>query len=94
MEMLIIYDNEGYILSVQGGIPMPRTPVGVPFIITEVPNDKSLRGIGDIGVNVSVTPHEVILEDIPKSETELLKDELQETKLALAELAEALLGGE
>ena len=36
-----------------------------------------------IGVDVSVTPHQVILEDIPKTEVELLKEQLLATQQAV-----------
>ncbi len=32
MKALIIYDNEGYIISQRSGQPLPREPIGVPFL--------------------------------------------------------------
>ncbi len=89
MKTLIIYDNDGYIISnITGNY---RAPSGVPYIEITIPEGK--RIVSGIGVNVNTEPHQAILEDIPLSETELLRDELQTTRLALAELAEAVLGG-
>lgn len=84
MKTLIIYDDEGYIIQhITGSY---RVPVGVPYLETEIPENKMLKF--GIGVDVSVEPHEPIFEDIPKSEVELLKDENTTLKLAVAELAE------
>lgn len=106
MKTLIVYDNEGYLISQQQGQPSPREPIGVPFMLVEIPDNKRLTG-----VDVSVTPHVPIFEDNPLTETELLKEENMslklavaelvemqetaklETQMALAELAESLLGG-
>lgn len=86
----IIYDETGYIISVRQGEPAPRNPVGVPFLVVEIPQGKQIKkDENGIGVDVSVTPPQVILEDIQKSETELLKEENTSLKLAVAELAEA-----
>lgn len=73
MQTLIIYDDEGYVLSIRDGQPTPREPIGVPFLWTEIPEGKRNKGVGSIGVDVSVTPHQVILEDIPPTEIGILK---------------------
>lgn len=83
MSTLIIYDNTGYILSIRQGEPSPREPIGVPFLWVDIPEGKQLKITDGIGVDVSVTPHQVILEDIPKSEVELLKEQLQATQEAV-----------
>ncbi|MFD2869899.1 hypothetical protein ACFSY7_15505 [Kurthia populi] len=93
MSTLIIHDNEGYIISTRNGEPAPREPIGVPFIWVDIPEGKQLKITDGIGVDVSVTPHQVILEDIPPSEMELLKTENQQIKQSMAELAELILGG-
>lgn len=90
---LVIYDNEGYIISARAGEPTPREPIGVPFIWIDIPVGKQIKYIDGIGVDVSKAPHEVILEDIPPSEMELLKTENQQIKQSMAELAELILGG-
>lgn len=73
MNTLIIYDSTGYILDVKsGGI---REPIGVPFIWVEIPVGKRLKTTIDglALIDVTVTPNVAILEDIPKTETELLQ---------------------
>ena len=93
MRTQIIYDNQGYILSIRQGEPEPREPIGVPFLWVEIPTGKQIKITDGIGVDVSVTPHQAILEDIPPSETEILKQDLTDTQIALAELTEIILGG-
>lgn len=91
MKTLIIYDSQGYVLSnITGSY---RVPTGVPFLEVEIPQGKQIKYNDGIGVDVSVTPHQVILEDIPPSEMELLKTENQQIKQSMAELAELILGG-
>lgn len=91
MKTLIIYDSQGCIISnITGSY---RVPTGVPFLEVEIPQGKQIKYTNGIGVDVSVTPHEVILEDIPPSEMELLKTENQQIKQSMAELAELILGG-
>lgn len=93
MKTLIIYDNDGYILSTRSGQPAPREPFGVPFLWVEIPEGKQLKIIDGIGVDVSVTPHQVVLEDIPPSEIDLLKEENIVMKQSMAEIVELFLGG-
>lgn len=91
MKTLIIYDSKGYIISSITG--SYRVPTGVPFLELEIPEGKQIKYTDGIDVDVSVTPHQVILEDIPPSEMELLKTENQQIKQSMAELAELILGG-
>lgn len=87
MKTLIIYDNEGYILDIRSGEPAPREPIGVPFLWVDIPQGKQLKITDGFGVDVSVTPHQVVLEDIPPTEIEQLKQ-------TVADLTEiVLLGG-
>ena len=87
MKTLIIYDNEGYIISTRQGQPNPRKPVGVPYLEVEIPQGKQIKITDGIGVDTSVTPHEAILEDIPPTE-------IEELKKVVADLTEVvLLGG-
>lgn len=91
MKTLIIYDSQGYIItSITGSY---RVPAGVPFLEVEIPEGKQIKYTNGIGVDVTKTPHQVILEDIPPSEMELLKTENQQIKQSMAELAELILGG-
>ena len=88
MKSLVIHDNEGYIIDVRNTDPAPREPVGVPFLWVDIPEGKQIKITDGIGVDVSVTPPQAILEDIPPSETDLLKEEKLTLKLGIAELAE------
>lgn len=82
----IIYDNEGTILSIRDGFPKPKNPVGVPFLEVEIPSGKQIKIVDGIGVDVTVTPHQVILENIPPSETEVLKQQMATQEQAIADL--------
>lgn len=82
MEYLVIYDESGKVVFSKNGA---STDV-LSTANIEVPEGKILVGIDTINGYA-------ILEDIPKSENELLREDLENTRLALAELAEALLGG-
>lgn len=84
MKTLIIYDDNGYVLSnITGSY---RVPTGVPFLEVEIPVGKRIASIDGIGVDVSVTPHQAILEDIPPSEIDQLKQ-------TVADLTEIVLNG-
>lgn len=84
MKTLIIYDSQGYILSnITGNY---RVPLGVPFLETDIPEGKRIKITDGIGVDVTVTPHQVILEDIPPSETEVLKQQMAMQEQAIADL--------
>lgn len=95
MKTLIIYDSQGYIISSITG--SYRVPSGVPFLEVEVPEGKQIKYTDGIGVDVSVTPHEVILEDIPPSEIGVLKKENEELKVSQLEqdtlIMKLMLGG-
>ncbi|MCS5499796.1 hypothetical protein NY607_01595 [Lysinibacillus sp. A4] len=93
MKTLIIYDEQGYILSKISGQPIPREPVGVPFLWMDIPEDKQIKTTDGIGVDISVTPHRVILEDIPLSEIEQLRMAQSATDSTVLELMETILLG-
>ena len=83
MDTLIIYDSTGYILDIKsGGI---REPVGVPFLWVEIPTGKRLKTTinGLALINISATPNVAILEDIPKTEMEIMKDTQSQVVLSL-----------
>lgn len=81
---LIIYDANGYIITnIKGSY---RLPTGVPFLEVEIPEGKQIKYTNGIGVDVSVTPHQVILEDVPPSETEVLKQQMAMQEQAIADL--------
>ena len=81
---LIIYDTTGYIISSVTGFY--HVPTGIPYIEIEIPKGKRIATTNGIGVDVSVTPHQVILEDIPPTEIEELKKKSELQEQALAEL--------
>ncbi|MED1419010.1 hypothetical protein [Bacillus smithii] len=83
MKTLIIYDNEGYILSMRSGEPAPREPVGVPFLWVDIPDGKRIKITDGIGVDTSVTPHQAILEDIPPSEVDVLSQQVADLQYQL-----------
>lgn len=86
MNTLIIYDNTGHIfMTISGSYTMPQG--GIQYLETIIPTGKLITG-----VNTSVTPNIPIYEDIPLTETELLKQRIEEQETALIELAD-LLGG-
>lgn len=80
----IIYDETGYILSIRQGEPAPRNPIGVPFLNFEIPSGKKIKITDGIGVDVSSTPHQVILGDIPPSEVDKLRTDLDDAILELS----------
>jgi hypothetical protein len=85
MNTLIIYDNTGYVISqMAGSIREPQG--GVLFLWAEIPDGKQLKLTDGIGIDVSVTPHQAILEDVPKTEIELLKGQQQELSDTIAVL--------
>lgn len=86
MKTLIIYDDEGYILSNSQSSQGEREPVGVPFIHSIIPEGKQVSYNNGIGVDVSVTPHKLILEDIPLTETEQLKKQVATNLIATRKL--------
>lgn len=86
MKTLIIYDNEGYIISTRQGQPIPRVPVGVPYLEVEIPDGKQIKYTDGIGVDVSVEPHEVILEDIPPTEIDKIRADMNESVMELTML--------
>lgn len=86
MKTLIIFDNTGYILLTQSGTY--RVPEGgIQFLEVEVPEDKR-------PISVDTETNTPIYEDIPKSETEILKDDIEQLKKDLADLTfEVAVGG-
>lgn len=82
MSTIIVYDNEGTIYSVTKG--NVKTPVGIPFLQTEIPEDK-------IPISVNVETLEVDYIDKPNKK---LEQEIARLENILADLTEiVLLGG-
>lgn len=70
MKTLIFYDNTGYIyMQITGSYRVPEG--GIQFLETEIPEGKILKGI-----DISVTPHQPIFEDIPLSDIDSLKQQI------------------
>lgn len=93
MDFLVIYDETGYIISVTGTTMEPRKLVGVPSLLVEIPLGKQIKITNGIGVDVSITPHQVILEDVPPTEVDTLKQQVTELQDALVEIADMVAGG-
>lgn len=72
MKTLVIYDNEGYIISMRSGSPEPRKPIGVPYLYVEIPKGKRV-----VSVDTSLKTHKMVLEDIEKTELELIKEDIE-----------------
>jgi hypothetical protein len=86
MKTLVIYDNKGTIfLQRTGTYDIPQG--GVQYLEIEIPSTKIVTSI-----NTSVTPKVPVYEDIPLTETELLKKRIEEQEQAIVELA-SMLGG-
>jgi len=64
----------GYILQQITG--SYHIPIGVPFLEIEIPEGKQIKLTDGIGVDVSVTPNQAILEDIPPTQVESLESQV------------------
>jgi hypothetical protein len=84
MNTLIIYDNTGYVISQMSGAV--REPIGIPFLWVDIPQGKQMKIADGIGVDVTVTPHKVILEDIPPTEVQILKQQVNDLNIAMANI--------
>jgi hypothetical protein len=87
MNTLIIYDNNGQIFSqITGAYLVPNG--GIQYLEIEVPQGKSVSS-----VDTTVAPHKVILEDIPPTESELLKNKVTQLEAENANINYALMMG-
>lgn len=82
MNTLIIYDGTGYVIYQASG--NVREPIGVPFMWVEIPEGKHI-----VSVDVSGETHVPVFEDLPKSEVQLLQEQVNDLNMAMA----ALMGG-
>lgn len=82
MKTLIIYDESGYVIQALKGDY--RTPVGIPYLEVEIPEGKYLQS--GIGVDLSTTPHQAIIIDAPKTETQLITERLEATEQMLLQM--------
>jgi len=79
MRTLIVYDTTGYIIyQASGDI---REPMGIPFLWVDIPEGKRIAG-----VDLKATPNVAILEDIPKTELQLQKEQIDSLTIAIAEI--------
>lgn len=78
--MLVVYDKKGTVYFAGTGFPEPE---GIPFLNVEIPEGKRFAGI-----DVNVEPNQPIFEDIPKSELEILREEVEELKAQNAAIIE------
>ena len=85
MRYLIIYDNAGHIFSQMAGDV--REPVGIPFLWIEIPAGKRI-----VGIDTSGEKHEPVFEDLPKSEIDILKEQVTIQEQAILELS-MMIGG-
>lgn len=86
MKTLIIYDNTGYIyLNMSGDYRLPEGGVQFLEVDSDIHENKIIK-------SVNVDTKELVLENIPLSETEILKQKVAEQEAAIIELA-ALVGG-
>lgn len=77
---LIIYDNEGKVyLQMDDNYVIPQG--GIQYLEAEIPQDKYLSG-----VDVSITPHVPIFQDYPPSEIDVLKQQVNDLNIAMANL--------
>lgn len=77
---IIIYDNNGFIFDIKtGAYKVPNG--GVQYIEVEIPQGKH-----PVSVDMSGTEPAVVYADLPKSETALLKEQVDMLTLALAEM--------
>ena len=60
--------------------------LSVPFLWVDIPEGKQLKITDGIGVDVSTTPHQAILEDIPPTEVEQLNNKVTQHEQAILEL--------
>lgn len=78
MNYLIIYDNEGTIISILGeGYKLPRG--GVQYLEVTVPEGKIISGI-------DIETKEVILKDFPKSELQLANEKISQLEKDIADI--------
>ncbi|NRT80326.1 hypothetical protein [Clostridium beijerinckii] len=80
MHILVIYDTTGYLIDCKIGTGF-RLPIGVPYIETDIESSKIVTG-----VDVSVTPNTLILEDAPRTDIEKLQEQVANLIQANAEL--------
>lgn len=84
MKTLVIYDNIGKIFSQTTGDY--ALPLGIQYIECEVPYNHYIK-------RVDVKNKVAVFEKLPLGEKDIMQNEIDSLKLAIAELAELTLGG-
>lgn len=79
----IIYDVSGYIIYQMQGSNL-YAPVGIPCLDVEIPEGKYV-----VSIDINIEPNVPVFEDLPKSETQLLQEQVNDLNLAMA----AMMGG-
>lgn len=80
MKTLIIYDNEGKIfVQMSGSYLVPNGGVQYLEVDSSLHENKIIKG-------VNVKTKELILEDIPKTETQLLQEKITQLENDMADL--------
>jgi len=82
MTTLLIYDNMGCVyLQVRGSYRIPQGEI--QYIEIEIPEGKILKSI-----DTTTTQHIPLYEDLPISESDILKQQLTETQNILTEFVD------
>lgn len=78
MDVLVVYDNEGYIYYFIPKDAETRKPVGIPSLEVTIPKGKSVERI-----DVSMKPHKPIFIDLPLDEVDVLKKNIADLTFQL-----------
>lgn len=82
----IIYDNKGEIIRIVSGTILPPEPEGVPCIVQDIDSNSIVEK-----VDVTTTPHTLILKDRPKTTMDSLRDEVLKCNTIIEDLKNQLL---
>lgn len=87
MDYLVIYDDTGKIYYMASG--SVTTPTGLPYLMATIPDGKAL-----ISIDVSGETPTPIFEDLPKTETQRLQEQIAELNATIDMLVLASLESE
>ena len=77
--MIVIYDSTGFVYLCGSGF---KEPINLSYMSIDIPDGKYFDG-----VDTSVNPPQPIFKDIPKTETEKLKEEIELLKGSIMEMS-------
>lgn len=80
MDVLAIYDMEGYVLDSKEGSTL-REPVGVPFMRVTIPTGKRLKSF-----DVTQNPHLPVFEDEKQTGAQALENKVNLMQKAIDDL--------